>query len=751
MNVNTDASLGKDGEEPDRSWLTRTMKQLRHRVSGKNEKPARNEDWAVRQGMPRPSLSYYTDVEAQLAEPVGFPLLERRRTPLPAGGRSLPGAFPAEVAIKASTPLPSEVLKADKVVTFSIPIPSELASSDSTTNAQTPEQAEPPTSLSAIVIVATPTDPVDITKPQVAVPVESSPPVIDDVLAPTNPSNIVVVVEHQPNTRRSSVASVESLPLVSNSDTTRSPSPEWVAAPTNVELSNASTAVESASRSSTPIDIHQELLDSIDNFRFSHMVSTKALSLSKARNFHAMVDITCNNLFNAGWDLTRLYMIWCDIILDAPSAEVLEITQPWTRLSKELVAKTCKHMMQGITTYRFWAEQVEYSRAVPVTRNMMGEEFWRSFDAKLLEFDSLRLDDITSQVEVVMGRCLGMQKKGVTRPSAPSEQEGSFLDRWPSGAVLVDEVEVSSIDKAREGKHKVDEPESQETPQAATQPHAKSTDANPLLSNGSVHRPILLQKPASKSLPGFARPTKASLRASQLPVQNGKRMPNTIIKSDFQQLAARVRNVRCAQHASTTTMKIKVQSRASPDLQLKIKRRLKPVASSSHLPVKVTAEPHAQSEATTFSTPSKVAIARPGSSIKPPSKVPATMRMPLRSDSVHDKRPASTLPRNFSPTEMWATSPPIYSTTTIPLRVNALGSKSLRFARPRPGDAEDIVVKMQPSNPGEIKVQTEIREVGAADREKTGCKHEGKPGTANRVNDDSSGLEVWHDASDVTV
>jgi hypothetical protein len=191
MNVNTDASLGKDGEEPDRSWLTRTMKQLRHRVSGKNEKPARNEDWAVRQGMPRPSLSYYTDVEAQLAEPVGFPLFERRRTPLPAGGRSLPGAFPAEVAIKASTPLPSEVLKADKVVTFSIPIPSELASSDSTTNAQTPEQAEPPTSLSAIVIVATPTDPVDITKPQVAVPVESSPPVIDDVLAPTEHASLV--------------------------------------------------------------------------------------------------------------------------------------------------------------------------------------------------------------------------------------------------------------------------------------------------------------------------------------------------------------------------------------------------------------------------------------------------------------------------------------------------------------------------------------------------------------------------------
>jgi hypothetical protein len=704
MKVNTDASPGKDGEEPDRSCLTRTVKQLWHRASGKNEKLARNEDWAVRQGMPRPSLSDYTDVEAQHTEPVGFPLLERRRTPLPAGSRSLPGAFPAEAASKASISLPSEVSKADKVVTFSVPAPSELAPGDSTTNAQKPEQAEPSTYPSAIDIVATPTDPVDITKPQVAVPIKS-PPVIDDVLAPTNPSNIVVVVEHQANTRRSSVASVESLPLVSNTNTTRSPSPTWVAAPTNVEFSNASTAVESASRSSTLIDIHQEFLDSIDNFRFSHMVSTKALSLSKARSFHAMVDMTCNNLFNAGWDLTRLYMIWCDIILDAPSAEVLKTTQPWTHLSKEYVAKACKHVMQGITTYRFWAEQVEYSRAVPLTRNMMGEGSWRSFDAKLLEFDSLRLDDITSQVEVVMEHCLGMKVKEVATPSAPSEDEKGTLDTPPSRVALLNEVEVSSIDKALEGRLKVGEPESQETPEAATQPHAKSTDTNPLLSNGSAHRPILLQTPASKSVPGFARPTKASLRASQLPVQNGKRMPNTIITPEFLQLAVRVRNVRYAQHGSITAMQIKVQPRASPDLPLKIKRRLKPVAFSSHLPVRVAAESHAQSEATAFSTPSKVAIARPGSSIKPPSKVPATMRIPLRSDSVHDKKPASTLPRNFSPTDMWASSPPIYSTTTIPLRVNGLGSKSLRFARPRPGDAEDIVVKIQASEekPGTLE------------------------------------------------
>jgi hypothetical protein len=382
---------------------------------------------------------------------------------------------------------------------------------------------------------------------------------------------------------------------------------------------------------------------------------------------------------------------------------------------------------------------VEYSRAVPVTRNMMGKEFWRSFDAKLLEFDSLRLDDITSQVEVVMERCLGMKVK-----------EGAALDTRPSRAVLLDEVELPLIDHSFKEAPVVDGPESQATTKPANQPQAESIDANSPPSGRVAHRPILLQKSASKSLPGFARPTKASLRASQLPVQNGKRMQNTTITPEFQQLAARVRNVRCAQHA-LTTMKIKVQPRAFPDLPLKIKRRLKPVASSSQIPVKVAAEPHPRPEPKTFSSPSEVAIARPGSTIKPPSKVPATMRMPLRSDSVHDKKPTSTLPRNFSPTEMWATSPPIYSSTTIPLRVNALGSRSLRFARPRPGDAEDTVVKMQPSNPGEIKVQSEIREVGAVDREKTGCKHEGKPGTANRVNDDSSGMEVWHDASDVTV
>jgi hypothetical protein len=742
--INANTVQGQDAHEPDHSWLTRTVKHLWHRAIGKNEKPTRNEDWSIRQGLPRPSLSYYTDVEAQLVDPVGFPLLERCDAPIPvaAGGRPLPGTFPAKAAVKAAIPVAPNVSKAHRAVKFYVPGSSEvvprepteeynLAPAEPTAKAQTPESVEPSNSPSTIENLAAPVELSDTTS------------AIGDVKASTESSNTVVGDAGIPGARCSSVASLKLLPLTSDEEVTRSLSPDWVPAPTRFRPSKVLPAIEPSSRSSTSIDLHQELLDSISNFRFSHMVSTDALTLDKARKFRAMIEITCNNLFNAGWDLTRLYMIWCDITEDVRSIEKLLTHQPWTRLNQEHVEKACELMLRGVSTYRFWAEQVEYSRAVPVTRVLMGEVFWKSFDAKLLEFDGLRLDGVTEQVEVIMEQCLGMKKKEVATLTAPSGEEGT-IPATGTELTPVDQIpEQQSTADILEPPRNHTTPWSemtgiaipQKTPAPVNEPQVKSTHTKPLTLGPTAQHPLLIPEQASKSIPSFARPTKSSLKASQLPVENGKPVPK-IVTPEFQKLAADIENVR-SQHLPQ-----KIQRRVQPQAtsnELLPKFKVKSRASPDNPPIKLTIKPRRQLRPTAVI-----------SYIKLPSKVPATMRVPLRSDSVHDKKSASTLPRNFSPLEMWATSPPIYSSTTIPLRVNALGSKSMRFARPRLGDAPVFVPKNLSLMPMETKPKEEHGEVVAVDKKRFGVLNKEKPGTADQESN-SSGTEVWHDALDVAV
>jgi hypothetical protein len=744
-----------EGHDADKSWrITRTVKNLWHRII-KSEKPTRNEDWSARQGMPRPSLSFYSDVEAQLHYPIGFPLLETlREEPLPVGGRSVPGAFPTEVAVEALVSVASEPASSGDVE-VSIPL----------ANAQTsvPSGPSPPDDNDAIEVLIA--DEIGEVTPNELTPAPSD---VDNAIAPTDPSNIAVDIDQILATRRSSVSSWESLPVISENDTARPPSPDWVSASTQTSLSNASTVVEPASKSDTPTDYDQELLYSIDTFSFSHMASTGTLSLSRKRNFHAMVDMTCKNLLNAGWDLTRLHMIWCDIIEDAPSTEVLETAEPWTRLGIDHIAKACEYVLQAIETYRFWAEQVRCGRAVAITRDVMGEEFWRSFDAKVLEeFDSLRLDNVTSQVELVMERYLRI-KKEVKTPTAASEEENTTSTTRSTTLV---EAELPSIAQIFEEEFTADEPSSvtalpadndtasssektqhppaiaQTTPKPADESQADPTDTNPLPSSLTIP----LRKLALNSVPSFAGPTKSSLRASQQTVKSGSQFSKATVNPALQQLAARVRDVRSATRPITPTkLKLQVPRRASPDLPLKIKRRLKPMIPLNEPSIKVATETCAKPQPVT-QVHSDIAPERPQSRFKPPSNVPATMRIPLRSDYVHDssKKPASTLPRSFSPPSVWPTSPPIYSSTTIPLRVNGLGEKRLRFARPRLGLEDIEAIKAENKAKACAKEAVHRGKIDLPEQKRSETADEQAEATSQVDGRSSKGTEVWFDASDV--
>jgi hypothetical protein len=633
-----------------------------------SEKPARNEDWSIRQNIPRPSLSYYSDVEAQLLDRIGFPDLEPHNT--------LPGAFPTEAVIEAVVAAAPADLSADVAVEGSVPVP----------DAQTLALLgwAPPNINDTIEVLTadeTGQSPVPVLNVQILVSSEASPSNNDNTIAPTDRSNITVNGGNVLGTLRPSISSWESMPLVENNETARLPSPDWVPAPSQTRLSNASIAVEPASRPEVLLDYDQELIDSIDKFRFSHMVPTHALSLNKKRDFRAMVDMTCNNLFNAGWDLTRLHMIWCDIILDAPSVEVLKSVEPWKRFSKEHIAKVCAHALQAISTYSNWAKQVKYCRAVPVTRDTTGDEFWKSFDAKLLDFDGLRLDSITSQVELVMEQYLDIEKK-IATPNAASEQEGTSPAMTPACALLLEDVGPVFIAQVLE-EHTANEPEHVYTPPtmdyttsssskkvrhpaAIPQEKQESSEVSQgglsnverLPSSPAAQGPSLLQKPTSKSVPGFAQPTKTSLRAGQQSITTGNRTSKVAVNP----VTARVPDVR---------------SPPALMMPLKIQQRMKPAASSGWAPTKKV---DIGSRPATLSSCSKFRIKCQQ------SPVGSTTRS-LRSDSVHDQKVASTLPRNFCPPNIWPTSPPVFETTTIPLRVNGLGAKTIQFARPQLGDA----------------------------------------------------------------
>jgi len=265
----------------------------------------------------------------------------------------------------------------------------------------------------------------------------------------------------------------------------------------------------------------------MENFRFTAMVTTA--TLNRTADVRTIVEMTSNNLLNAGWDLQRLYMVWSEITADAQSADVVGILKPWSRLSKARVAKVCQNLKHALAVHRTWTENMDCTRSLAINLNIMSDRWWLAFDQKHGELAMLDPHDIANQVAVVMEMHLGIKEQvpastaltrrrsltrsSSTRSSSAMRLKNSFLPP------VAETIEIESLEKTR---HSI-----------ATSHLTRTQTIEPRVPRGSLPAtsrvPRLAQNPSSpaiaqhasdikhvvQEIPNFSRPTKPITMARQ--------------------------------------------------------------------------------------------------------------------------------------------------------------------------------------------------------------------------------------------
>ncbi|KAF1836012.1 hypothetical protein BDW02DRAFT_259426 [Decorospora gaudefroyi] len=490
-----------------------------------------------------------------------------------------------------------------------------------------------------------------------------------------------VVLEHFPPP--SQVVSTEiSIPVPSlpASSSPRTPSPDWIPAPDILHPPQIFTATNPESTSLQLTDHHRELLERIETFRFTTLVSIS--TINRAGDLRAIVNMTDNNLLNIRWDLERLLNLWS------------EIAGGWSRLSKEHVAKVCTDVRHGLAMYHDWSKNLEFSRQVATAKGVIGEGYWKEFYEKLEEVNDLDLEGMAAQVDVVLERYLGADEEAARSTALALEksvtQQCSAIPIPEARSPLVAQIvgqehlmdppvvfhepltkhhSVHSLDKPRYPRVIL-----QMAPGSATRARADSMHDMPRTS-----QPILLRRQTTK--PGAAS-VKTPTKHATVP----KRVVTGVPTWSFAQPTGS--SIRSSHQPRKPTSKATL----SPDLQS--------LQASSHngrskaVPTKLklraddgTSRPESDSTAT---APLSSIRSCPGCpSVLSGPGVESTQVKPLRPVPGPSSKPTTTFPRNFktSPGELWDTSPPIFDTTMLPLRVN--GSFPPRFMVPRFGDAPD--------------------------------------------------------------
>ncbi|KAI1569642.1 hypothetical protein PtrEW4_005776 [Pyrenophora tritici-repentis] len=308
--------------------------------------------------------------------------------------------------------------------------------------------------------------------------------------------------------------------------------PSWISRrrpSNNARFSRRSTVVEGAHGSDVSNDHLEDLVDSIENFRFTTMVTT--ITLNKISDLRTIVVMTSNNLLNAGWDLHRLYMIWSEITADAPSDDVVGILKPWSRLSKERVAKACQKMERALAIHKTWTENMACTRTLAMTLNLMSQRWWRTFDERYRELAMLDPRDVAGQVAVVMEVHLDMKEEVVT-PTAPTRRRSlkRGLSTRSSSAtrlrnpVLPSVAETTEMEPLEKTRHSI--ATSHLTRRSSTGSNiprwslpATSRIPRPVQSSSAhvVAQPVIITKHAVQDIPNFSRPTKPTSMARQSP------------------------------------------------------------------------------------------------------------------------------------------------------------------------------------------------------------------------------------------
>ncbi|RMZ74282.1 glycosyl transferase family 2 [Pyrenophora seminiperda CCB06] len=383
----------------------------------------------------------------------------------------------------------------------------------------------------------------------------------------------------------------------------------------DVRFSLDSTVLGSPHAPDIPIDQLEELVDSIGDFKFTAMVT--ATTLNRIADMRSIVDMTGNNLLNAAWDLQRLYMVWSEITLGAPSADVAGIVKPWSRLSKKRVAKACQNMKHALSTHQTWSESMNSARTLAINLNVMSNRWWIDFDERHGELATLDPHDIAGQVAVVMEMYLEIREEGVVSNAFACQRSSTHapFTRPPSAMRLknsslppvAENSEVKPLEKTR---HSITTSHWKSKPTTELQVPRWSLPAKSGI-------PQLVQRPSSsasmhrasdiKYTINFSRPTRRILMARQSLLETNQAIlqslsppqaqPHTNTIKDSQSdlvsnkihLRAKSEELPTSSLISASTQSVKaprpVVLRAFPSVPSKIERSIGRTSTESHRPI----------------------------------------------------------------------------------------------------------------------------------------------------------------------
>ncbi|KAI4605281.1 hypothetical protein J4E83_010706 [Alternaria metachromatica] len=328
-----------------------------------------------------------------------------------------------------------------------------------------------------------------------------------------------------------------------------SPTSDWIPASTSPRISEVSTAVEWPSSSDRFVDPYNELINGIERFQFALLVDSSTIN-NICGDVRDVLEITSNNLLTVGCDLQRLLAIWRKITGNAANVAALESLQPWALVSKKHVAKACVDMKKGLQSYREWSDIVARNKRIAQSQNAISHEWCAALNNKMKALDvleALDFDDVAAQVELVMGKCLGVEEEVATPggPAAPASMTNmsppSAVSRCCRTSPSLSKRLFTSLSRPRCGSTtsqaspRASQPTSRysqlcqsPTPTPSPSPASVQYGSQPTPAVGSASGHV---QPATASLrstvsttnaPSYARPTKASLGWCQATASNSK-------------------------------------------------------------------------------------------------------------------------------------------------------------------------------------------------------------------------------------
>ncbi|KAL1792969.1 hypothetical protein ACET3X_009476 [Alternaria dauci] len=501
-------------------------------------------------------------------------------------------------------------------------------------------------------------------------------------------------------------------------------SDNWIPAPDDARRWPNAPATGSRPQSEVTFKPYTDielLVNSIERFRFTTLVESAIID--DVKDMRTAVNMTSANLLNIGWDMKRLLVIWSRITLDAPDADVLRILQPWVRLPREAVAKACGLMQKGLRTYQDWQTISDHSLITAEKHHRISDAWWAMHHKKFRELDvvnSVDFDDVFVQVELVMEECLGFEKEvAVMRKPAPAPapaRRERMTNATPSSsagsAVDMTSPTRSSCTSASSSAYQ------RPIPASPTKDWSSTARGTSNASNSSsLPRPALrepkLQQPSAPSLsssdpsppkapikdgPRYAKSQRVSkpIPAASAPSPPDSPKSPTKDGKGSKEAAANVPNYlrpkKASSRASEPTetlpgyMRPTKATRGAYTPPAKPAAKATPAPRSSRLDFAIRGEqakrspPKASARLVEIKTPPSPLESAPP---VPPKSTKRTTPNDLPKPDVIKRSTSNSKPHVFrgtaprGPSPLWNSSPPIYTSTKVPLKVG--GSDPPRF------------------------------------------------------------------------